>query len=231
MNQKITYNLIWITSLTLLIYLAIGIEVPNNKNLKLQYTLLLIYSLVCFLRAFNMTDENENWCIRDSYFVKPYINRTLATIGEICITIFLINAISYISNRRFNKNILYIIILAQILCWIGVINNEPKFNFMEEFLWVLFFGYLFLKIVEKKGYKTNKIITLGVFLYILYMISVDIPYYKNLKISNKRSIFECNWNKPIEDDWGYSMIWQGLYYTIAVIFFIYIYKQSCLKKQ
>ena len=224
-NIQQVYNLHKIiVTLSFIIFIYILFNIPKSEENKGVYGLLLIYSLVALYRSVCMTNETENLCLINSKLCQPVINRTLATLAEIGIGFFTIIVISKIFSVNIPIFLGTIIIVAQILCWVGVITNNPKFNALEESLWVIFFSIILGYIIFSNYVGIHKIIiSLCIVGYLIFMIVVDIPHYLTVKSQTNQSFLKCSYSDNV-NDWKYVVIWQGLYFTLAVLFFTYLFK-------
>ena len=217
------HKIIVIISLILFIYILFGI--PNSHDDRKLYIPLIIYSFVALYRSICMTNETEKLCLVKSKFCQPLINRTLATIAETTIAFFTIMIISKIFRVNIPIFLGGIIIIAQVLCWVGVLTNKPKYNAIEESLWAIFFGIILVYIIFSKsdGSIHKFVIIIGIICYLSFMIITDVPHYLQNKPKNTGSFVTCKYSDNV-DDWRYVIIWQGLYFTVGVLFFLYLWK-------
>ena len=219
------HKIVVVISLILFIYILFGI--PKSHDDRKLYIPLIIYSFVALYRSICMTNETEKLCLVKSEFCQPIINRTLATIAETSIGFFTIMIISKIFGVNIPLFLGGIIIIAQVLCWIGVLTSNPKYNAVEESLWVIFFGIILVYIIfSKSGGSVHKfIIILGIICYLSFMIIIDVPHYLRNKPKNTGSFVKCKYSDNV-DDWRYVIVWQGLYFTVGVLFFLYLWKNK-----
>ena len=217
------HKIIVVISLILFIYILLGI--PKSHDDRKLYIPLIIYSFVALYRSICMTNETEKLCLINSDFCQPIINRILATIAETSIGFFTIIIISKIFGVNIPLFLGGLIIIAQILCWIGVVTSNTKYNAVEESLWVIFFGIILIYIIFSKSCQSvhKFIIILGIICYLLFMIIIDVPHYFLNKSKNTGSFTNCKYSDNV-DDWKYVIVWQGLYFTMGVLFFLYLWK-------
>ena len=217
------HKIIVLISLILFIYILFGI--PNSHDDRKLYIPLIIYSFVALYRSICMTNETEKLCLVKSKFCQPLINRTLATIAETSIGFFTIIIVSKIFGLNIPLFLGGIIIIAQVFCWIGVLTSNLKYNALEESLWIIFFGIILIYIIfSKSGGNIHKfIIILGIICYLLFMIIIDVPHYLRTKPKNTGSFAKCKYSDNV-DDWRYVLLWQGMYFTVGVLFFLYLWK-------
>lgn len=211
-------------------FVSFVILVNFSKNKNSDYLFLTIYSIVALCRSICVTHEQENACLDDHIFCRPMINRSLATIAEICISLFTISTISKIFGIHISNFLFLIIVTAQIFCWLGFLYYKSEMHVIEESLWVVFFGSILLHIFStrtpyhKKA--SHNYIIFCIIMYMGYMILVDIPFYANYKQLRDKparpSFSNCVISNDI-NDWKYVMLWQSLYFTCAVSFFCYLY--------
>ena len=55
------------------------------------------------------------------------------------------------------------------------------------------------------------------------MIIIDVPHYLRNKPKNIGSFAKCKYSDNV-DDWRYVILWQGMYFTVGVLFFLYLWK-------
>jgi hypothetical protein len=127
-----------------------------------DYSLLSrIYVSINAFRSLFPVKIVERECYTD--FSTPFIDRSLATISEICFA-------KQLSLKFRDDRIFYYACLAQVFCWTGMLTQNNLYHVYEEYLWFLI-GYLcYWK-------ATNFYIHVISFMYCCYMICIDIPMY------------------------------------------------------
>ena len=145
----------------------------------------------------------------------------------------------------------FLISIAQIFCWIGIITQDPSYNAIEESLWTIFgftifviYSVLYLNINNfnqtlkiKKLKSIIPIILISTLLYILFMTLNDVPMYikrakqskdKNVQYNNLmdgiQSMKKCKKATSSFKEWKEDIPWLSLYFTLSVWGSIYILK-------
>jgi hypothetical protein len=227
--------------------------VAYNKN-KLIVYLALVFVIVCAIRSIWLRNDTEKICFFKSGMSTPMLGRFLATISEICFIIILIIVFkTIIQDTGGNKCltmlvniILPIIIIAEVLSWIGCITKRYLWNASEETAWTIS-GIIFL-IVSIVLYINNKhnptystfliVFMISCLLYVIYMITTDVPMYiKQEKKANMirkqkgkvrstmtckkfikkfKKFGKCQKVSKSYEDWSSEMCWMTGYFTIGV---------------
>jgi hypothetical protein len=209
--------------------------------------LVFIYIYVCAYRSIWPRIEGPNICLNKNSMSLPILGRTSATIAEISFGLLFVlitnKLILGISKKNmfmlaWNNILFYLIVLAQVFCWIGIITTDPSYNALEESLWTVF-GIskiiLYIIIYYYIGFNnsylryTIPIIIVCVLVYTLFMITVDVPMYiQNAKTHNGKynslgdgilKLCKCNFTKKL-DKWKEDIPWLSGYFTFAVWFSI-----------
>ncbi len=218
----VSLSIISIINIVFIIYYYIINKNTNYINLCL-FSLASIYAVVCAIRSLWPRKDIEKVCIFNSKMSTPLVGRSLATIAELCFIVVIIfimlhvnkNVENFTGNKNKNivltlKLILPIIIIAEILSWIGCITEFELWNAAEESLWgisgiiVSIIGILlYLSISNLKS--NPKIHSLSMFLKIftfcticfsVFMVFDDIPMYiKRWKNKDTNKDDKVSWNE------------------------------------
>ena len=162
----------------------------------------IIYTLVCFFRAFLPRVDAERLCFWDLGNIEiihsPFIGRFCATFAEIAFS-YQITRLWYTIVTNYSDKYFYtaqicwgLCCAAQILCWIGVITTNHIFHAFETSLWGLSAlllavnNIIILSKVSKSNLNSNKnkgdttilkIFTLLCLLFSIYIFTIDVPVY------------------------------------------------------
>jgi hypothetical protein len=170
----------------------------------------IIYVFVAAIRAFFPVIHIERICFIKNIISSPFVDRSIATIAEICFILLITSILKNIINNttKSQNQILiltllnYSIICAQIFCWLGSLTQNYFFNVMEESTWTICF--IIILIILFKLYifasnnsnaqnnflkKTLPLIIIPLILYLLFMIINDVPlYFKRWKNNKNKYI-------------------------------------------
>ena len=246
-------TLISIINLSIFISYYFYNEKTFNKLDNKLAILVFIYTYICAIRAIWPRVEGPNICLSNEFISLPIIGRTLATFAEVCFAVLFVMVTNklilnssknnFLKNYNFllyswNGSLVYLIVLAQIFCWIGIITTNPKYNVYEESIWT-FFGIskiiIYFLIYYHLGYKqknlkyTIPIILICLLVFIFFMIKVDVPMYmkranehkenKNLSfLQGIINICKCSKITCFYNDWKEDIPWLSAYFTFAVWF-------------
>jgi len=156
-EEKLTwiwwYCLSLVSVINILIYLRIvfsNTKSTINRTYEIKSRILSgLYVFVCAFRSFLPRIDIERVCIFDLFLSSAVVGRSLATVAELCFIYqlcILINELAEESslndstyNRiKFCSNLIFwLIFLAEILSWIGVLTKFQLFNCGEESLWLI----------------------------------------------------------------------------------------------
>ena len=257
MNKVLQWNkglsIISIVNLLFLVYYYFSYDMKSIE--KKMYILVFIYALVCSIRSIWPRLDNERICLHDNFMSKPIIGRTLATIAELSFAyLLLIFTKQIIDFTKLDKNLsnmnlstFFLIVFAQIMCWVGVITKDTLWNALEESTWTVFalifiyiYGSIFKKVYNvnaknKKLLMISKISPIIIILfifYIIFMVNIDIPMYIRHSKEYKGKILNlmdglkelsiCKKTTSLLKYWKDDIPWMSGYFTIAVWFSIYL---------
>jgi len=171
----------------------------NIRQLNLTF-LIIIYVLVCAVRSIWPRVDGKYLCCYDNLISTPLVGRILATMAEISFGLFIVmvsNDVIRSLNLEnedwlilINSGLVFVITIAQIFCWVGIVTSDPNYNAIEESLWTVFgiskfimYTYIFAKISKTNNINANKIkkiipiILISTLAYITFMVVRDVPMY------------------------------------------------------
>lgn len=143
----------------------------------------------------------------------PLIDRTVATVGEICFAKQLSDSLSTPSW------IVFYAWAAQLCCWYAMLTKNNLFHAYEETLWFLI-GYTYY---EKTRDPMAKVIA-G--LYCTYMMGVDVPRYVHRFMEYEpvpltlgmKDVHQC----MLAVDWADERVWRTGYFVGATQLSMYL---------
>ena len=222
------------------LYRWVNRRTPNHLE-KLQLLLCATYTLGCASRCFVLRSDVARFAMFDSWVSTVLVGRTIATIAELAFVAQWVVLLVYLARtyerpalKRFAQPILPMIMLAQCCAWYGVLTTNYIGQTLEESLWTLsalLFG-IGLWLCRKEGttmlQRWVRYGVLGCIAYLLFMTLIDVPNYYRLWQAKEQAGatyltlsegFRDIQNMIITgawDDWRYPMVWQSLYFSLAV---------------
>ncbi len=143
----------------------------------------------------------------------PVIDRTVATVGEICFA-------KQLSDSLYTPNwIVFYAWAAQLCCWYAMLTKNNLFHVYEETLWFMI-GYTYYQ------YTYNSTARTIAALYCLYMVFVDIPRYADRFMEYEpvplalgmQDAHQCS----LSVDWADERVWRTGYFVGATHLSIYL---------
>ena len=121
-----------------------------------------IFVTACGIRAIWPRQYVDRICLFPTWISYPFVGRSLATVAEIAFAYQL----SLVTKQPL---ILWLGIVAQFVCWAGIITTNYNFHAYEEILWLM--------IGTICAVSSNTLVSIIAFVYVLFMYFVDIPMY------------------------------------------------------
>ena len=207
----------------------------------LQLVLCALYVIGCASRCFVLRSDVARFAMFDSWFSTVLVGRSIATVAEVAfvaqwtlLLVVLARAADHQRIRLLGYPIVPLIVAAQCCAWYGVLTTNYIGQTIEESLWAFsacLFG-LALWILRKQGsVKQQRWMLFGVFgciAYVLFMTLIDIPnYYRLWQAKEAAGASYLTLAQGLADvqnmnitgsyeDWRYPMVWQTLYFSLAV---------------
>ena len=165
---------------------------------KRQKFLSFLFILSNTIRSVFPRIDVERICYFDSILSTTVVGRSFATVAEIALSLQIATSLLHImKDSTVRSSLPYImppaICIAQILCWIGVLTTNQLFHVFEESIWASFFAMLIPLLLQLSRRTTNtetqnKLLgcTIIATIYVIYMVSVDIPMYYGRYVENKK---------------------------------------------
>jgi len=209
----------------------------NIKNIITDTNSLHIYQasclfiFACMIRSIFPRKDGQRICLFDTWLSYPLTGRILATIGEISFG-YQLTLITKLFAKKLNcykiyylmNYIMFLIFIAQIFCWYGVLFQNNLMHVIEESIWMISmvcigFSYLyfniFIKNIQTKQYFYIAFIIS--YIYMIFMILIDIPMYYNRYLKSNviinRTLYDsikdmalCYISSDTLDIWEYN-IW------------------------
>lgn len=144
------------------------------------------------------------------------LERSLSTIAELA---FVSQLTDWFKINKKYKGLIYCAIgSAEIFCWMGVLSGITYWHVIEESIWCLTALSLFCVISVHRQDDDNRQKQFAEYLlglYILYMISFDIPMYIKRPNSTKKEILICENITTDITGWNDSLLWMTGYFIIG----------------
>lgn len=169
---------------------AARVELPDSQYQLSQLILSGIYVAVCAFRALFPRVDLERLCLWDTRVSAIFAGRFAATVAEVCFAVqcmlFLVKlsrmtAVPYVETIA--AAIVPLIVLAQLLCWFGVLTLNHFGHVIEELLWALAVALLAVGLAGCWSY-TDGALRLAIAAGIvccagtaLLVVLVDVPMY------------------------------------------------------
>jgi hypothetical protein len=183
-----------------------------------------IFVTVCGIRGIWPRQYVDRICLFPSWISYPFIGRLLATIGEIAFAYQL----SLVTKQPL---ILWLGIVAQFVCWAGIITTNYNFHVYEEILWLM--------IGTICAVSSNTLVAIFAFIYVLFMYFVDIPMYHARHVEDsvsEKAYGELSWNgikdslTCVFDDsyetWKSEMAWMLGYFIVGTRISMYLSRKK-----
>ena len=216
--------------------------IEEKSFIKLQLFLSAGYVFVCAFRSIVPRADVQKIVIWDTWLSSIMVGRSLATIGELCLAAQLALLLNYLSKKynsssvRLLSFLLFpILFMAEWFSWYSVLTTNYLGNTIEESLWcasgVLMILTSLILISKTTGKEKYLFGTMGFygFLYVLFMVTIDVPMYYNRYIEDSMDgktyytllqgfiEINTNWNPTTSYiDWQGELSWMFLYFTTAV---------------
>ena len=250
----------YILIFSFIINLILLVYVYFNVKFNMLYFILIANAVIFTgIRGIYPVTEGDKKCMYSK--IPPIVTRSCATIAEISFGAFFIlltmNILKFIQKQKKNNTLntieklcyffVFLPIIANMNCWMGVSTNFNLFNSIEESLWTLYAVFLIIsymlilnninnKIKNFKLIRNICVITIILLImYILYMIFVDVPMYMKrylyIKTENDidklpegiRNMFRCKIVSDKYSDWNEEVTWMSPYFVVLMPLLIYSY--------
>jgi hypothetical protein len=208
-----------------------------------RYQLLLsgIYVAGCASRCVVLRSDVARFAMFDSWFSTVLVGRSIATVAEVAfaaqwalLLLWLVRQTGQHRAKWLAYPLVPLLTTAQCCAWFGVLTTNYIGQTVEESLWTtaagLFMTGMFL-CRRTASASLKPFLTAGLVLcaaYMVFMITIDVPNYYTLWQANEasgktylsfaegvRSVQEMKITGSYED-WRYPMVWQTLYFSVAV---------------
>jgi hypothetical protein len=206
-----------------------------------QWLLAGFFVVGCASRSWIIRADVQRIAMLDTPLASVAVGRTIATLAETAFVaqwaLFLDQLAKQTGSRTakaLSRVLVPLILIAETCSWMAVLTTNYLGNVCEESIWALT-GLLFMiGLVASWRHVTGKVrqfvtaaILLGV-LYVLFMVSVDVPMYlMRWHLDESTSKSYLGWTAGLRDatrvvvtgrwsDWREEMPWMSLYFTAAV---------------
>jgi len=211
-----------------------------------QISLSAVYVFVCAYRSVLPRVDVQRYVLYDSWFSNILLGRSFATLAELCFAIQWAIILHYLLKTSDNKHItrlpivlIGLILLAEVCSWYAVISTNYLGHVFEESLWAISALVVICSVIAvwPVYVKQFKIIMtasiIGGFLYIGYLIMVDVPmYYSRWQLDELNTRQYMTLHEGLHDmatrwvvthdwqDWKIETVWMSLYFSVGVWFSI-----------
>ena len=206
-----------------------------------QVVLSAIYVAGCVSRSFVLRSDVARFAMFDSWFSTVLVGRSVATVAEVSFAGQWALLLWWLSKRTDQPTarilavpIVPLLTTAQCCAWYGVLTTNYVGQTVEESLWttgaLVFMTGLFL-CRRTADARLKPFLTSGLVLctgYVLFMTTIDVPNYYALwqakEAANATYLTLAEGLQDVQnmkitgsyEDWRYPMVWQTLYFSIAV---------------
>ena len=213
--------------------------------------LCFIYVAVCAFRSLLPRRDGLSICFFDTKLSTPLIGRTAATFAEVSFAILIAMVYSRVvrtlgTSATVEKAIwliVPIICIAQCFCWYGITVSASG-HIVEESLWTLCAIGLFLVLLSTCNNMNNtwpdhrKLVQstlLVLLLYILFMVTIDIPMYVRSWLKQRDEVLpdvsSCAKISRSASDWEQEIPWMTGYFVFgswSAMYLVYWYNERYL---
>jgi hypothetical protein len=211
------------------------------RHERLQLILSAIYVAGCASRCFVLRSDVARFAMFDSWFSTVLVGRSIATVAEVSfagqwalLLIWLAGQTGQSRARVLAWPIVPLLTTAQCCAWFGVLTTNYVGQTVEESLWTTAAGLFMVGMVLCRTTASDHLkpfLTTGIVLcvsYMLFMITIDVPnYYALWQAKEAAGETYLTLAEGVADvqnmkitgsyeDWRYPMVWQTLYFSIAV---------------
>ena len=210
----------------------------------LRWALLLsgAYVFGCAFRSFLPRADVQRICLFDTWWSSVFVGRSVATVAELGFValwaLVLHCAASHSQSRlaaRVAQFIVPLIFVAECFSWFAVITTNYIGNTVEESLWTISYTLITIALIDlwfhfqgALRYATG-LAALGSLLYVLFMVSVDVPMYFHRWLADQETnkIYLGFWEglRDLNARWTVThdiqelrteIPWMSLYFSVAV---------------
>jgi hypothetical protein len=201
-----------------------------------------IYVFGCAFRSILPRADVQRITLFDTWWSSVLVGRTVATIAELAFVAQWAIVLTYAARETHSKYVakvaklaLPLIILAEICSWYAVVTTNYLGNSIEESLWAITYtligsATLVLAFRFRGALRTVcALATIGSVLYVLFMVTVDVPMYVSRWIGDEaagksylgffQGIHDLNTRWIVTHDiqqWRSEIAWKTLYFSFAV---------------
>ena len=206
-----------------------------------QLVLSGIYVAGCASRCFVLRSDVARFAMFDSWFSTVLVGRSIATVAEVSfaaqwalLLLWLVRETGQTRAKPLAWPIVPLLTTAQCCAWYGVLTTNYIGQTIEESLWttaaLLFMLGMYLCRRTAQA-RLKPFLTTGLVLcagYVLFMTTIDVPnYYALWQAKEAAGATYLTLAEGVADvqnmkitgsyeDWRYPMVWQTLYFSIAV---------------
>lgn len=165
-------------------------------------------------------------CIVDSRLSAVFWGRAVATVAEL----------AYAGQLALYFDlpvIVPVLVVAEVFSWYAILTNRAIFNLLENSLWTLVAALILL---FRLSFTENLHYVAGAVLFIIFMLTVDLPMYWRRHVADKRyrsvgdgfALLLNDFHPTLLDaQWREEMAWQAGYFS----FFVWSSLFFCVQSQ
>ena len=241
---------LWLTFLELvsLINVCIYFAIAYDRGFTFYTMCGGLFTFACAYRACWPRVDIKRQVIFDTFASSIMLGRMAATVGEISFTFLYTKLLEEVVSTCFSGQLTrfyiecipWMLVTAQIFCWLGVLSLHNAFHVIEEILWMLagFIGmitfYDSLLDLSSSAPTCEPPLNLRLFgllltiLYVAYMVFFDLPMYVWRASLDNLWIPWQGWKHNLNDalyrrhstlkweDWKEEVVWQSGYFSVGV---------------
>lgn len=201
------------------------------------------YVFGCAFRSFLPRADVQRITLFDTWWSSIFVGRTVATIAELAFIIQWVIVLKYLGEFTKDKTaqmvakvIFPAIFIAECFSWYAVIRTHYIGNAVEESLWALTYVLIGIAVFQLSRHFVGalqlaaRFSILGCILYVLFMVTVDVPMYvtrlmediasgkEYLGLAAGFADLNSRWHVTHDiQEWKTEIPWKTLYFSFAVL--------------
>ncbi|HWE21451.1 MAG TPA: hypothetical protein VG758_30480 [Hyphomicrobiaceae bacterium] len=212
------------------------------SDVELMLFLCAAYVFGCAFRSVLPRADGQRICLFDTWLSSVVIGRSVATVAEVCFAAqwaIILHQLGGIVDVNTTLNVAWaivpLILVAQCLCWYGVLTTNSLAHAIENSIWAVAFlaiGIGLCRLLpEFHGVARLALVVaiLGIAAYLVFLMTIDVPMYvsrwqeglaqgsrilsplEGLRDASTRWVVTHDFSQ-----WKDEIAWMSLYFTAAV---------------